>query len=137
VQGQVRGVAVNAKRQTLLEMAHSFLDLAREEMAAGYDLDDYRRIRDAAEKAWLAALQAIDHAMSRHGLLPEPGAMAHESRHKFLRKVGREDLSKELSVFADQLHGQVFYIGSVPDRKRMELAIDEVSQFVHALTEDA
>jgi len=129
-------VAANAKRQSLLDMANSFLDLAREELAAGYDLDDYRRIRDAAEKAWLAALQAIDHAMSRHGQLPEPGAMAHESRHKFLRKIGRDDLSKQLSVFADQLHGQVFYFGAVPERKRMELAVDEVSQFVRSLSQD-
>ena len=129
-------MAANAKRQSLLDMANSFLDLAREELAAGYDLDDYRRIRDAAEKAWLAALQAIDHAMSRHGLLPEPGAMAHESRHKFLRKIGRDDLSKQLSVFADQLHGQVFYFGAVPERKRMELAVDEVSQFVRSLSQD-
>ena len=129
-------VAANAKRQSLLDMANSFLDLAREELAAGYDLDDYRRIRDAAEKAWLAAVQAIDHAMSRHGLLPEPGAMAHESRHKFLRKIGRDDLSRQLSVFADQLHGQVFYSGAVPERKRMELSLDEVSQFVRALSQE-
>jgi len=129
-------VAANAKRPSLLEMANSFLDLAREEMTAGYDLDDYRRIRDSAEKAWLASLQAIDHAMSRHGLLPEPGAMAHESRHKFLRKAGREDLSRQLSVFVDQLHGQVFYFGAVPDRKTMALALDEVAQFVKALADE-
>lgn len=129
-------VAANAGRLSLLEMANSFLELAREEMAAGYDLDDYRRIRDAAEKAWLASLQAIDHAMNRHGLLPEPGAMAHESRHKFLRKVGRDDLSRQLSVFADQLHGQVFYFGAVPDRKGMQLALDEVAQFVRNLAEE-
>jgi len=135
--GQLDGaVAANAGHPTLLEVANSFLDLAREEMAAGYDLDDYRRIRDSAEKAWLASLQAIDHAMSRHGLLPEPGAMAHESRHRFLRKAGREDLSKQLSVFADQLHGQIFYFGAVPDRKRMELAINEVAQFVRSLSEE-
>lgn len=120
----------------MLDVANSFLDLAREELAAGYDLDDCRRIRDAAEKAWLAALQAIDHSMSRHGLLPEPGAMAHESRHKFLRKVGREDLSRQLSVFADQMHGQIFYVGSIPTRKAMERAIDEVAQFVRALSEE-
>lgn len=106
-------------------------------MAAGYDLDDYRRIRDAAEKAWLAALQAIDHAMNRHGLLPEPGAMAHESRHKFLCKIGREDLSRQLSVFSDQLHGQIFYFGAVPERKRMEARLDEVSQFIRAVSEGA
>jgi hypothetical protein len=129
----VRSVAANARRPSLLDVAVSILDLAREEMAAGYDLDDDRRVRDAAEKAWLAALQAIDFAMSSHGLYPQPGPMAHESRHRFLKRAGREDLSRQLSYFADQLHGQVFYIGSVPPRDKMHLAIDEVAQFVRVL----
>ncbi len=129
-------MAANANRQTLLEMANSFLDFAREEMAAGYDLDDYRRIRDSAEKAWLAALQAIDHAMGRHGLLPEPGAMAHESRHKFLAKAGRSDRSDKLAVFADKLHGRIFYRGAVPSRPEMERALDEVAQFIRSVSEE-
>jgi hypothetical protein len=129
-------VAANAGHQSLFEIAKSFLELAREEMASGYDLDDYRRIRDSAEKAWLAALQAIDHAVIRHGQTPEPGPMAHEFRHKFLRKMGREDLSRQLSVFADQLHGQVFYVGSIPGRRHMELALDEVAQFVKTLGDE-
>ena len=129
-------MAANATRLSLMDAARSFLDFAREEMAAGYDLDDYRRIRDSAEKAWLASLQAIDHAVIRHGGTPEPGAMAHEFRHKFLQKVGREDLSRQLSVFADQLHGQVFYIGSIPSRRRMELWLDEVTQFVNTVGDE-
>lgn len=117
-------------------MAASFLERAREEMAAGYELEDYRRIRDSAEKAWLAALQAIDHAMNRHGLLPEPGAMAHESRHRFLVKAGRQYLSDKLSVFWDKLHGRIFNFGSVPGRKDMELAIEQVAQFVRSVSEE-
>lgn len=119
-----------------MDAARSFLEYAREEVAAGYDLDDYRRIRDSAEKAWLAALQAIDHAVTRHGGTPEPGAMAHEFRHKFLQRVGRDDLSRQLSAFADQLHGQVFYIGSIPSRRRMELWLDEVAQFVKTVGDE-
>ncbi len=38
-------------------MAASFLELAREEAAAGYAADDPRRVRDAAEKGWLEVLQ--------------------------------------------------------------------------------
>ena len=126
-------MASNATRPSLIDVAASILDLAREEMAAGYDLDDDRRVRDAAEKAWLSALQSIDYAMSLHGLYPQPGPMAHESRHKFLKRAGRDDLSRQLSVFADQLHGQVFYVGSIPSRDKMQLAIDEVAQFVRVL----
>lgn len=129
-------MASNASRPSLIEAAKSFLDYAREEMAAGYDLDDYRRIRDAAEKAWLAALQGIDYAVLRHGQTPEPGAMAHEFRHKFLQRMGRDDLSRQLSIFADQLHGQIFYIGAIPSRKRMGLWLDEVAQFVRTLTDE-
>ena len=129
-------MAVSANRQSLLEAARSFLDYARQEMVAGYELDDPRRVRDSAEKAWLAALQAIDHAVIRHGGTPEPGAMAHEARHKFLRKMGRGDLSRQLSVFADQLHGQVFYVGAIPTRRQMKLALDEVAQFVRTVSEE-
>ncbi len=128
-------VSTNAARASLFDMANSFLDLAAEEMGAGYDLDDYRRVRDAAEKAWLASTQAVDFAMERHGLLPEPGAMAHHSRHRFLQKAGRQDLSDRLSVFADQLHGRVFYVGDVPDRPQMQRMIDEVAQFVVTVAE--
>jgi hypothetical protein len=84
----------------------------------------------------LAALQAVDHAIIRHGQTPEPGAMAHEFRHKFLQKAGREDLSRQLSVFADQLHGRIFYHGSIPTRQKMELFLDEVAQFVRTLADD-
>ena len=129
-------VAANARRPNLLEMAQGFLDLSREEMAVGYDGDDYRRIRDAAEKAYLAALQAVDHAMARHGLIPEPGAMAHASRHRFLEKAGRRDLSAHLSTFADALHGRVFYMGDIPSRESLSLSLDEVAQFIRTVSEE-
>ena len=128
-------VAANAGSLSLLEVARSFLDLAREEMAAGYEADDYRRTRDAAEKAWLAATQAVDHSMQRHGLLPEPGAMAHHSRNRFLEKAGRSDLSEKLSFFADQLHGRIFYAGDIPERRRLEAMVEQVAQFVRDVTE--
>ena len=129
-------MAANARSLSLLEMAHGFVELAREEAGAGYEADDYRRIRDAAEKAWLSALHAVDHAMERHGLIPEPGAMAHASRHRFLERAGRKDLSDQLSVFADFLHGRVFYFGDVPPRGRMSVALEEVEQFIRSLSEE-
>lgn len=111
-------------------MAASFLELAREEAAIGYDSDDMRRVRDAAEKAWLAALQATDAAMERHGQFPEPGARSHQTRHEFLERRGRGDLSEKLHSFADRLHGHYFYFGAVPDRKTMFHKLDEVAEFV-------
>jgi hypothetical protein len=117
----------------MLEMARGFIELAREEMETGYSTHDYRRIRDAAEKGWVSALHAVDAAMARHGLIPQPGAMAHHSRHRFLERAGRQDLSDRLSVFADQLHGRIFCAGEIPDRKRMSAAMDEVQQFMDAV----
>jgi hypothetical protein len=131
-----RRVALSTRPARLHEMAASFLDMAREEAAEGYRLKDERRIRDAAEKAWLAALQAIDGARQRHGEVLSPGAMAHQDRHDFLKGAGRRDLSKLLSIFADQLHGQVFYIGAIPKEKEMKLALDEVLQFTRIVRDE-
>lgn len=117
-------------------MAVSFLDLAREEAAIGYAADDMRRVRDAAEKAWLAALQAVDAAMERHGEFPEPGPRSHVTRHQFLERMGRRDLSTMLHAFADRLHGKYFYFGAVPDKQALSMDLDEVSDFVRRVHEE-
>ena len=117
-------------------MAVSFLDLAREEAAIGYQADDMRRVRDAAEKAWLAALQATDAAMERHGQFPDPGARSHQTRHQFYEKIGRRDLSMKLHAFADRLHGKYFYFGGVPDEQAMKVDLDEVADFVRRVHEE-
>lgn len=118
---------------TLLEIAESILELAREEARRGYDEADDRRIRDAAEKAWLAATQATDHAMQARGQRPEPGPGAHQNRHEFLEAVGRRDLSEKLGYFSDRLHGGCFYEGRCPARSTMEVILKEVDQFVEAV----
>lgn len=117
-------------------MAESFLELAREEARTGYKAKDMRHVRDAAEKAWLAVLQAADAAMSRNGRVPEPGPRAHYTRQEFLEEVGRKDLANQLRVFADMLHGQYFYYGAVPDQGRMQVALDEAAEFVRRVTDE-
>jgi len=114
-------------------MATSFLKLAEEEAKGGYDADDPRRVRDAAEKAWLAVLQATDAAMERHGQFPEPGPRAHLTRHRFLERAGRRDLSDRLRAFADRLHGEYFYTGAIPEREGMDLALAEVREYLRRL----
>jgi len=110
--------------------------MAREEAALGYAQDDMRHVRDAAEKAWLAVIQATDAAMGRHGLIPEPGPPAHPSRHKFLEKVGRDDLSERLHAMADRLHARYFYYGELPERKTLEAALDQAADYVRRVTDE-
>ena len=117
-------------------MAASFLELAREEAAIGYESKDMRRVRDAAEKAWLSALQATDAAMERHGQFPEPGPRSHATRHEFLERMGRRDLSVKLHQFADRLHGKYFYFGAVPEKDGMSVDLDEVADFILRVGEE-
>ena len=126
-------IAASTNPAALHDMALSFLEVAREEALSGYAAKDMRHVRDAAEKAWLAALQATDAAMARHGRVPEPGPRAHFTRQEFLEEVGRKDLGDKLRVFADKLHGQFFYYGGVPDEAGMAAALDEVEDFVRRL----
>jgi hypothetical protein len=129
-------MAAGSRPQALREMADSSLSLAREEAAHGYASDDMRRVRDAAEKAWLAVIQATDAAMMRHGLIPEPGPMAHRSRHRFLERVGRDDLSSLLHEMADRLHARYFYYGELPDRKRLEAGLDLAADYVGRIAQE-
>lgn len=48
---------------TLMEAARVFLDKADQELDDGLRTGDQVRIRDAAEKAWNAVVQATDHLM--------------------------------------------------------------------------
>ena len=129
-------MAAGSAQRELQRMAASFLELAREEADLGYKVDDMRRVRDAAEKAWLAALQATDAAMERHGVFPEPGPRAHVTRHEFLEKAGRRDLSSRLGDFAERLHGRYFYFGAVPDKRGMDIDLAEVEDYVRRLNEE-
>ncbi len=113
-----------------MEIAEGFIEIARTEAREGYDRRDERRVRDAAEKAWLAATQAVDHAMRLHGRSTPPGSEAHAARHRFLEDIGRRELSEKLGYFADRLHGTCFYVGECPTRDVMNAILDEASQFV-------
>lgn len=123
---------MNAARrpQNMLQLAEGVLVVARGEAKEGYSKRDPLKVRQAAEKAWLAVNMATDHAMGKHDRTPAPGPDAHQSRHEFLEAMGRRDLSKELSFFADRMHGDCFYKGACPTQDGMELALDEAAQFL-------
>src|SRR3989304_4351314 len=80
--------------QGLLDIARAFLQAARTELEEGLIENNHVKVREGAEKAWNAVVQATDHAMKAHGRLPGPGGFAHRSRRTFLEGVGRMDLAR-------------------------------------------
>lgn len=114
----------------LAQLADDLLAFARQEAQEGYEGQDQIRIRDAAEKAWNAAVQATDLAMRARGRPATPGPMAHEDRHRFFETIGRKDLQQKFSFFADRLHGSCFYQGLIPSRQDMAVWLEEVRQYI-------
>ena len=114
----------------LSRLADDLLAFAREEARQGFKAANSIQIRDAAEKAWNAAVQATDLAMRFRGQRPSPGPEAHRDRHAFLESIGRHDLHKQFSFFAERLHGACFYNGLMPHEEDMNRWLDEVAQYI-------
>lgn len=114
----------------LVAIAEDLLAFARQEAREGFAAHDSIRIRDAAEKAWNAAVQATDFCMRAHGRPPTPGPEAHSDRHEFLESIGREDLETEYTFFADRLHGSCFYGGRLPHEEVANRWLERVGRFI-------
>ncbi len=121
---------------TAIELAEGALALAGAEADLGYSTRSPLKIRQAAEKAWLAANLATDHAMEKHGRTPEAGPGAHTARHEFLEALGEYTLSEKLGYFADRLHGDCFYQGSCPTEDGMRRALTEVREYIRRLKDE-
>lgn len=105
------------------------MEFAREEAERGYSQGDYRQVRDAAEKTWLAVGEAVNEAMARHGKSPPVGRGAHAERRSFLAAFDR-GLATELSYFADALHGDCFCDGHCPTKEGMDAELSHARQFI-------
>ncbi|HEV8595760.1 MAG TPA: hypothetical protein VGR51_09550 [Thermoplasmata archaeon] len=116
--------------QTLRDAAFLFLAKAREELEQGLMQNNAVLIRDAAEKAWNAVVQATDHFMRSHGRAALPGRDAHRDRRDFLVGVGRRDLAEKYTFFAERLHGDVFYAGAIPPATELRQYMDEVDDYI-------
>jgi hypothetical protein len=112
------------------QLADDLLAFARQEAREGFRKENSIQVRDAAEKAWNAAVQATDLAMRARGQRASPGPEAHHDRHEFLHSIGRYDLQKQFAFFADRLHGGCFYHGRMPHEEEMNRWLDEVAQYV-------
>jgi hypothetical protein len=125
-----------ARPPSSIELAEGALALAAAEAESGYRSRNSLKVRQAAEKAWLAANLATDHAMEKHGQVPEAGPAAHTTRHEFLEAIGEYSLSEKLGYFADRLHDDCFYRGSCPTEEGMRRALTEVREYVRRLRDE-
>ncbi|MDE1819556.1 MAG: hypothetical protein KGI98_01740 [Euryarchaeota archaeon] len=75
---------------------------------------DELHVREAAEKAWLAVVQATDqYLLGRHGVRAPQDETAHLFRKRTLRDQGEEELKEEYNALEGLLHGDAFYFGDV------------------------
>jgi HEPN domain-containing protein len=114
------------------ELAREILNYAKEEFEKAIKLNDVFLYRDAADKAFLALVIAINAYISAvEGVEPS----SHSERRRILRKIGREDLRALYSDLVSTLHEEVFYEG-VYQPDEVEYAIRKVEEVITRLREE-
>jgi uncharacterized protein (UPF0332 family) len=114
------------------ELAKEVLGYAREEFEKAVRLNDILLYRNAADKAFLALIIAVNAYISAiEGVEPS----SHSERRRILRKIGREDLRALYSDLMKTLHEEAFYEGIYqPDE--VEYAIRKVEEIIARLREE-
>ncbi|MCG2880802.1 MAG: PaREP1 family protein [Vulcanisaeta sp.] len=114
------------------ELAREILNYAKEEFEKAIKLNDIFLYRNAADKAFLALVIAINAYISIvEGVEPS----SHSERRRILRKIGREDLRALYSDIMRTLYEEAFYEGIYqPDE--VEYAIRKVEEVITRLMEE-
>ena len=114
------------------KLAKEVLEYAREEFKKAVRLNDILLYRNAADKAFLALIIAVNAYISAvEGVEPS----SHSERRRILRKIGREDLRALYSDLMKTLHEEAFYEGIYqPDE--VEYAIRKVEEIIARLREE-
>jgi HEPN domain-containing protein len=114
------------------ELAREILNYAKEEFEKAVKLNDVFLYRNAADKAFLALVIAINAYISAvEGVEPS----SHSERRRILRKIGREDLRALYSDLMSTLHEEAFYEG-VYQPDEVEYAIRKVEEVITRLREE-
>jgi HEPN domain-containing protein len=114
------------------KLAREVLTYAKVELEKALKLGDVFLYRNAADKAFLALVIAINtYIKAIEGVEPS----THSERRRILRKVGREDLRALYSDIMKTLHEEAFYEG-VYQPEEVEYAIKKVEECVNALEEE-
>ena len=92
----------------MFETAREILSYALEELDRAEKLRDMLLYRNAADKAFLALIVAInEYIRAVRGVVPK----SHSERRRVLREIGREDLRALYSDIMKTLYEEAFYEG--------------------------
>ncbi|MEB3816324.1 MAG: PaREP1 family protein [Desulfurococcales archaeon] len=105
------------------------LGYAREELDKALKLGDTLLYRNAADKAFLSLIVALNaYIKAREGVVPR----SHSGGGRILRRMGRGDLRATYSDLMKTLHGEAFYEGAhQPDE--VEYAINKIAEIIDEL----
>jgi hypothetical protein len=116
----------------VFETAKEILDYAFEEFDRSEKLRDMILYRNAADKGFLALVEAInEYIYLVKGFVPR----GHSERRRVLREIGREDLRAVYSDLMKTLHDEAFYEGIYqPDEVRY--ALNKVKHVIEELQKE-
>jgi hypothetical protein len=129
----VKGLEVNVKVKVYIDDSVKFIEEALKEFKVGVENNDAIRIRDAAEKAWNAVVNATN-ALILYYLGKTPSS--HWERRRLLRELERVrpeveslGLGDRYSARERNLHELVFYEGVV-DVNDVEFELEKAKKYV-------
>jgi HEPN domain-containing protein len=114
---------------SMIALAEEVLGYAEEEFRRALETKDILLYRNAADKAFLALVIAVNgFIVLRTSAIPR----SHSDRRKFLRELGREDLRATYSDLMRTLHDEAFYEG-VYDPEEVKYAIKRVRDVIEEI----
>ena len=129
---------INTTYNKLLSEAEDFFTIARKEYAMGKKSNNDIHIRQGAEKAWNASVQATKAlAASRGEKIPR----SYNSQFLLLRQIEKENqpalngfpvLSSMFRGFASCLHGECFYHGEYKTDE-LDFDFEDVKRYIEII----
>jgi len=119
--------------KTLIKMAEDFYNRARREFNGVIAKVDVLAVRDSAEKAWNAVVQAVNALVLKY---MERIPSSHFERRKMLREIeGKDKRVEELEILDRYmarykvLHGETFYEGII-DIEQLKTEMEKVKKLI-------
>jgi len=113
--------------KAMLESAEEILGYAVEEFDKAVRVKDVLLYRNAADKAFLALIVAMNaFIVAKLNVIPKN----HSERRKLLRELGREDLRALYSDLMRTLHEEAFYEG-VYEPEEVNYAIGKIKELIN------